>query len=131
MLRLLQPKHKYNIIITSRQWYMKFYEFMIKKNFIRSKYYSCVYFETLKDGIEIHLLLYVNDMMIVCSSKAKNDKLKKKLNNAFVIKNLGPTRKILGIKLKRNKVKDQYFYHNRSISRELWRKLGCKIPNHL
>lgn len=45
------------------------------------------------------VLLYVDDMLLISKSLKMVGSLKKKLNTAFDMKDLGPTRKILGILL--------------------------------
>ena len=43
-------------------------------------------------GEFIILLLYVDDMLIVCRDISKTDKLKKELSKSFAMKDLGPAK---------------------------------------
>ncbi|GKV44046.1 hypothetical protein SLEP1_g51275 [Rubroshorea leprosula] len=68
-----------------------------------SMYDQCVYLRELDDGTFIYLLLYVDDMLISAKRKEDIDKLKKKLNNEFEMKDLGPTKRILGMEIRRDR----------------------------
>jgi len=56
----------------------------------------------LKRGI---LLLYVDDMLIVGHDKKKIVALKLLLSKSFAMKDMGPTKKILGMKITRDQSK--------------------------
>jgi len=47
----------------------------------------------------IILALYVDDMLIVGANMAEIDKLKKQLSEKFEMKDLGPSKQILGIRI--------------------------------
>lgn len=55
----------------------------------------------------MYLLLYVDDMLIACHDMKKIQKLKSELNKEFEIKDLGAARKILGMEIKRNRLKHE------------------------
>ena len=61
------------------------------------------YYHVFKDGEFILLLLYVDDMLIVCREMSKIQELKKKLGAEFDMKDLGAAQKILGIEIKRDR----------------------------
>ena len=48
------------------------------------------------------LLLYIDDMLIACKGRKVVQELKVALSREFEMKNLGPTRKILGMKIFRD-----------------------------
>ena len=54
-----------------------------------------------KNGDSIILLLYVDDILIARKNKMKIDALKKVLNKSFAMNDLGPLKKILGMKTTR------------------------------
>ena len=68
----------------------------------RCEYDSCIYVKSLKDWFRVFLLLYVDDMLIACKSRKIMQELKAALSREFEMKDLGPTRKILGIKIFRD-----------------------------
>ena len=60
--------------------------------------------------ISSSFLLYVDDMLLVGKDMGKLDKLKKDLSKSFGMKDLGPSKKILGIEIKRDrKVRKLWF----------------------
>jgi hypothetical protein len=76
---------------------------MISNGFKRSQYDSCVYIKFV-NGSLIYLLLYVDDMLIAAKSKKEIATLKEQLSSEFEMKDLGATRKILGMEIGRDKI---------------------------
>ena len=52
----------------------------------------------------IILLLYVDDMLIVGKTAGRIAQLKQQLSKCFAMKDLGPTKQILGIRIHRDRV---------------------------
>ena len=71
--------------------------------FCRINHDSCIYFKEVSSGCFIYLLLYVDDILIACKSLTENQKLKLLLSCEFKMKDLRSTRKILGVKLIRDR----------------------------
>ena len=85
-----------------KQWYLKFDKFMVSSDFIRLEadhYFYSKWFE----NSYIMLLLYVDDMLIAGSSMKEIVNLKAKLAEEFSMKNLSPVKKILGVRISREK----------------------------
>ena len=61
------------------------------------EYDQCVYFRVLVDDSYIFLALYVDYMLVAAKSKQEIVKLKSLLSSEFDMKDLGATKKILGI----------------------------------
>ncbi|KAL9252210.1 Retrovirus-related Pol polyprotein from transposon TNT 1-94-like protein, partial [Drosera capensis] len=59
----------------------------------------CVFVNKFFDGNFIILLLYVDDMLIVGKDISRIDKLKKQLGEQFTMKDMGPAKQILGIRI--------------------------------
>ena len=76
---------------------------MIKIGYKRCEYDCCVHVRSLDDGSFIFLLLYVDDMLIAAKSIIKVNKLKVLLSREFDMKDLGTTKKILGMEIRRDK----------------------------
>ena len=53
----------------------------------------------------MYLLLYVDDMLIASKNRSLIDKMKVQLSCEFKLKDLGEARRILGMKIKRDRVK--------------------------
>ena len=59
------------------------------------------------------LLLYVDDMLIAAKSMSDIDELKKQLSNEFEMKDLGAAKKILGMKISRDRPSGKVYLSRR------------------
>ncbi|GJX40790.1 retrovirus-related pol polyprotein from transposon TNT 1-94 [Tanacetum coccineum] len=75
---------------------------MLSNGFKRSSHDSCVYYRIYAPGENIDLLLYVDDMLIACKSKAEIGSTKSLLKKKFDMKELGEAKKILGMEIIRD-----------------------------
>jgi hypothetical protein len=96
-------KSLYGLKQAPRQWYLKFDRFMNEQGYSRCHSDHCVYFKKLENGSFIILLLYVDDMLVAWSNMQDINVLKKKLSNSFVMKDLGAAKKILGMRITRDR----------------------------
>lgn len=103
----------YGLTQSPRQWYKRFDDFMIKSSFNRSSYDSCVYYKVLPGNNFIYLLLYVDDMLIACKNNKDINRVKAQLMKEFEMKDLGHTKKILGMDIVRNRKKETVFLSQR------------------
>jgi hypothetical protein len=92
----------YGLKQSPRQWYKSFDSFMLAHDFKRSQYDSCVYIKFVT-GSPIYLLLYVDDILIAAKSKKEITTLKAQLSSEFEMEDLGAAKKILGMKITRNR----------------------------
>jgi ATP-binding cassette subfamily B (MDR/TAP) protein 1 len=86
-----------------RQWYLKFDRFMIEQGYIRCLSDHCVYFKRIENGNYIIFLLYLDDMLVAGTNMHDINVLNKKLANSFAMKDLGDAKKILGMRITRDK----------------------------
>ena len=103
----LLKKSLYGLKQSSRQWYLRFDEFLLKTDFVRSGYDSCVHILKKEEKFIVYLILYLDDILMANSRKDDIKKHKEKLNCEFEMKELGPTKKILGIDIMRNREKGE------------------------
>ena len=73
-----------------------------------------------------YLLLYVNVMLLIGKEKKKIRKMKDMLEVEFDTKDLGPTRKILGIRMDRNKQDGSLFLNQRQYLEKVIDKFEMK-----
>jgi len=99
----LLKKSLYSLKQSLWQRYKKFNSFMVSINFSRSNYDSCIYFKELSSREFIYLLLYVDDMLIATSNMEEIVRLKEQLGSAFEMKDLGATKRILGMEILRDR----------------------------
>jgi hypothetical protein len=76
---------------------------MTKHGYSRCHSDNSVYFKKLENGSYIILLLHVDDMLVARSNMQDINVLKKKLANLFAMKDLGATKKILGMRITRDR----------------------------
>jgi hypothetical protein len=100
-------KSLYGLKQASRQWYKKFNDFMHKNGYYKCNADHCCYFKRFESSYII-LLRYVDDMLVASSDKDEIKKLKKQLSSEFDMKDLGATKKILGIR-KSQRQAERYF----------------------
>ncbi|GKV35980.1 hypothetical protein SLEP1_g44167 [Rubroshorea leprosula] len=96
-------KSLYGLKQAPRQWYKKFDSFMMSHGYQRANADPCVYIRLFLDGNFIILLLYVDDMLILGQDVEKICRLKEELSKSFDMKDLGPTKQILGIAITRDR----------------------------
>ena len=96
-------KSLYGLKQSPRQWYKRFDSFIRGKRYTRSHYDQCVYYNKLSTGEYIYLLLYVDDMLITSRSRSVIDALKRDLSSEFEMKDLGEVKKLLGMKITRDR----------------------------
>ncbi|GKE34007.1 retrovirus-related pol polyprotein from transposon TNT 1-94, partial [Tanacetum coccineum] len=89
----------YGLKQSPRQGYKRFDEYMLSNGFKRSSYDNCVYYMCYAPGEYIYLLLYVDDMLISCKSKAEIGSNKSLLKKKFDMKELREAKKILGMEI--------------------------------
>ena len=88
----------YGLKQAPKQWYKKFDRFMHKIGFKRCETDHCCYVKFF-ENFYIILLLYVDYMLITGSSIEEINDLKKQLSKQFAMKNLRAAKKILGIRI--------------------------------
>jgi hypothetical protein len=96
-------KSFYGLKQSPRQWYLKFDRFMTEQSYSRCYSDHCVYFKRIENGSYIILLLYVDGMLVAGSNMQDINVLKKKLSNSFSMKDLGVEKKILGMRITRDR----------------------------
>lgn len=91
----------YGLKKSPRYWNEKFNQFMIKEGFERNKCDYCLYYKKDK---KFYVLLYVDDLILICEDKQEINKLKEALQRKFEMKDLGGDNlKYLGINITRKK----------------------------
>jgi hypothetical protein len=102
-------KSLYGLKQAPRQWYKKFESVMEEQGYRKTTSDHCVFVQKFPDGDFIILLLYVDDMLIVGMNSSRIDRLKKQLSQSFAMKDLGPAKQILGIRIHRSREDKKLF----------------------
>ena len=115
-------KSLYGLKQASRQWYKKFDSFMVSHEYKRTDADHCVYFRKFTDCNFIILLLYVDDMLIAGNDSKLIGKLKERLFKSFDMKDLGPAKQMLGMRITRDrKAKKLWLSQEKYVERVLER----------
>ena len=96
-------KSLYGLKQAPRQWYKKSESVMGKQGYRKTASDHCVFFQRFGDDDFIILLLYVDDMLIMGKNAKRIIQLKKDLSKTFAMKDLGPAKQILGIRITRDR----------------------------
>ncbi|GJW81938.1 putative RNA-directed DNA polymerase [Tanacetum coccineum] len=92
-------KSLYGLKQAPRQWYKKFESVIGKQGYRKTSSDHCVFFQKFGDDDFIILLLYVDDMLIVGKNIGRIAQLKRDLSKSFSVKDLGPAKQIIGIRI--------------------------------
>ncbi|KAL3835280.1 hypothetical protein ACJIZ3_003671 [Penstemon smallii] len=115
-------KSLYGLKQAPRQWYKKFDYVMEKQGYKKTTSDHCVFVQKFSDDDFVILLLYVDDMIIVGSNVSRINRLKLALSKAFSMKDLGPAKQILGVRITRDrKAKKLWLSQERYIEKVLQR----------
>lgn len=93
----------YGLKQAPRQWYRKFDSFMGEQGYKKTYNDHCVFLKKFSGNDLIILLLYVDDMLIVGQNVEIIDSLKQQLSKTFCMKELGPAKNILGMRIIRDR----------------------------
>ncbi|RVW22327.1 Retrovirus-related Pol polyprotein from transposon TNT 1-94 [Vitis vinifera] len=96
-------KSLYGLKQAPRQWYKKFESVMGEQGYRKTTSDHCVFVQKFSDDDFVILLLYVDDILIVGRNVSRIDSLKKQLSKSFAMKDLGPVKRILGIRIERDR----------------------------
>ena len=84
------------------QWYLKFDRFMVSSDFTTLEADHCCYSKWFENSYMM-LLLYIDNMFVTGSSMKEIVNLNTSLAEKFSMKDLAPGRKILGMRIIREK----------------------------
>ncbi len=102
-------KSLYGLKQSPRQWYAKMHSYLVNElGFISSKNDPCLYVNHQSTSLLL-IGLYVDDLLIAGSNKAKISLIKKELTSRFEMKDLGQAKVMLGIEICRDRMNRQLF----------------------
>ena len=79
---------------------------MIKANFTRCEFDSCVYFKQCNNDLT-YFLFYMDDILIIARNKTHIQKLTTQLKKEINMKYLGEVKKILDMEISRDRSTDR------------------------
>ena len=102
-------KSLYGLKQAPRQWYKKFESVMGEQGYRKTTSDHCVFVQKFSDDDFVILLLYVDDILIVGRNVSRIDSLKKQLSKFFAMKDLGLVKRILGIRIERDRASKKLY----------------------
>ena len=102
-------KSLYRLKHAPRQWYKKLDNFIRSVGFSKSDENHCLFTKPAQDGSPIFLIIYVDDMLLSGRYTGELTELVRQLRLKFAMKDLGPARYILRMKISRNRYRRQLF----------------------
>ncbi|KAL0412816.1 UNVERIFIED_CONTAM: Retrovirus-related Pol polyprotein from transposon RE1 [Sesamum radiatum] len=91
----------YGLKQASRQWNLELTSHLISYGFVQSSYDHCLFTKQTVEGV-IALIVYVNYVLITCSCEDRIHDVKRFLDGAFTIKDLGLAKYFLGLEIARS-----------------------------
>lgn len=92
----------YGLKQSSLVWYEKVKDCLINYGSHLSKFEPCLFTKS-SDNVKIIVTIYVDDFLIFSNCSKATEKLKTVLNSEFKLKDLGPVRRYLGMRINVNK----------------------------
>jgi hypothetical protein len=83
-------------------WYRIFDTYILSLGFVRSKDDHCIYSKE-EGGCFIYVALYVDDMLLIGNNMDAIKEAKKQLSSRFDMKDLGASKFIMGMEIKRDR----------------------------
>lgn len=92
----------YGLKQSSLVWYEKVKDCLLNFGFEISRFEPCL-FTKLSENVKIIVAVYVDDFLIFSNCNTETEKLKSVLSSEFKLKDLGPVRRYLGMRINVNK----------------------------
>lgn len=119
----LLQKAIYGLRQSSRVWYEKVDAVLVAAGYTKSEYEPCVYFK--RDGESCtYIALYVDDFFLFSNSKQELKAIKEVLGGKFNIKDLGPVKECLGVRV--TKEADGYRLDQERYAEEVLRRFSMQ-----
>ncbi|GKB97018.1 retrovirus-related pol polyprotein from transposon TNT 1-94 [Tanacetum coccineum] len=119
-------KSLYDLKQAPRCWYKRFDTFIRSLEYNRLHANPCAYFKRFRNNDFIILLLYVDDVLVAGPNKDRINKLKAQLAREFKMKDIGPTNKILGMEIHRDRVSRKIWLSQKSYVKKILQRFNMQ-----
>lgn len=116
-------KSLYGLKQASFSWNQKFNGFMLKIGFNRCVKDRCLYVKIIND-IKCYVLLYVDDLLIVCSDQRIIDTIKGLLHKEFDMTDIGKAKTYLGVHIEQDETNGTIILSQKRYFEDVIRKFG-------
>jgi hypothetical protein len=120
-------KSLYSLKQAPRYWYKRFDSFIISLGYNRLSSNHCTYYKRFEENdVFIIILLYVDDILVIGPNKDRVQELKAQLAREFDMKDLGPTNKILGMQIHRDRSKRKIWLSEKNYLKKILRRFNMQ-----
>jgi len=115
----------YGLKQAGRIWYRTLSQLFMDKGLTRLNTDECIF--TLRRGKEVVIIMvYVDDLTIISSCDSLRDEVKSFLNSRFLMKDLGPTQRLLGIEFAGTTASGTITIHQREYTHTILARFGLQ-----
>lgn len=119
-------KALYGLKQAPRQWYAKIHDYLVNDlDFTSSTNDPCLYIKKSSSEI-LFIALYVDDLLLVGTSKSKIDFVKGEFKKRFEMKDLGPVKVMLGIQISRDRPNRKLFISKQEYIEQILSRFGME-----
>lgn len=115
----------YGLKQASRAWNERFHQYVVKLGFRQSENDRCLYVRGNNEK-RVLLLLYVDDILIVCRDPQEIEKVKHLLAQEFEMSDLGPVGSFLGMRIERDVKERTLWISQRQYLETLLQRFGME-----
>lgn len=115
----------YGLKQSANVWHSTVKEILLKLGFRQSRSDVCLYMKQLRSGEWMYILIYVDDMIVVCKENQDIERLEQELRKRFEISSLGIVNLFLGIKVRRDE-SGFYYLSQQAFIREIAERFGLQ-----
>lgn len=118
-------KSIYGLKQASKAWNDRFHEFVSRIGFKRCINDTCLYVKE-REGEKVFLLLYVDDILVICRSLDVISVIKKLLKSEFKMQDMGEARTFLGLKIERDVLQGRMTLSQKQYAKQLLKRFGME-----
>jgi hypothetical protein len=113
----------YGLKQAGRAWYLNLRASLARIGFSPSSADPSL-FVSVRNGVEVLLAVYVDDMMLAAPKSVDAEEIKRELKSLYEMRDLGQVKEFLGIEFERDREKRSIFLHQSGYARSILERYG-------